>query len=164
VLERRKPLQAKKQLKADPAKIAAWQARSRKAAQTASKPLARSRAPKATKKARNDSPWRNEVMQRYGPACVACGTVRHVQADHLIPRGQGGPSVVENGLPLCGEFGRPGWKGCHPAKTDHELLIRKEWLAPEQVAWLEEHGHARWEKDGTVAGRHCWLFAPETRR
>jgi 5-methylcytosine-specific restriction endonuclease McrA len=104
---------------------------------------------------RNDSLWRSDVMDKRGRRCRACGGDRDVQSDHLIPRSQCGPSIVENGTPLCGPFGR----GCHDRKTAHRLLIRREWLDPDQVAWLELAGHARWLPDGTVAGRHNVLFA-----
>jgi hypothetical protein len=160
-MERRKPLQAKKQLKADPAKTAAWQARSRKAAQTASKPLARSRAPKATKKARNDSPWRAEVERRRGLYCRACGDVTSLEADHIWPRGQGGPSVVENGGFLCGPWSRCSSfdGGCHKAHTEMKLLWRKEWLDDDQIEWLKEVGYVWWDEDGVPQGRGARRFA-----
>lgn len=104
---------------------------------------------------RNDSRWRSDVMEKRGHRCRACGGDRDVQSDHLIPRSQGGPSIVENGTPLCGPFGR----GCHDRKTAHLLLVKREWLDSDQVAWLELAGHAIWLPDGTVAGRHNVLFA-----
>lgn len=104
---------------------------------------------------RNDSQWRSDCLAMRGEWCRACGGNVHVQMDHMIPRGQGGPSVVENGLPLCGAFGR----GCHDRKTAHLLLVKRGWLDSDQVAWLELAGHAIWLPDGTVAGRHNVLFA-----
>lgn len=76
----------------------------------------------------------------------------------MIPRSQGGPSVVENCVILGGPFGC----GCHDRKTAHTLLIQREWLTRAQVWWLEAEGHAWWLPDGTVAGRHCVLFATVT--
>ena len=75
--------------------------------------------------------------------------------DHVIPRSQGGPSVVENGLPLCGPFGN----GCHDLKTAHRLLIEQSMLDVDQIQWLADSGHVWWLPDGSVAGRHCVLFA-----
>lgn len=109
----------------------------------------------AARRRRDDSQWRSDVMDKRGHRCRACGGDRDVQSDHLIPRAQGGPSIVANGLPLCGPFGR----GCHDRKTAHQLKIRREWLDPDQVAWLELEGHTMWLPDGTVAGRHNVLFA-----
>jgi 5-methylcytosine-specific restriction endonuclease McrA len=156
----------KKELRSDPAKTEAWLQRG--AANFTAKQIERARsglgkqAPKprrrsAKKQARNDGPWRLEVFARRGGRCRCCGDTMHVQADHMIPRSQGGPSIVENGLPLCSEFGKGQ---CHLRKTNHELLIRRDWLDADQVEWLRASGNAWWEEDGTVAGRHNRLFAP----
>lgn len=102
---------------------------------------------------RNDAPWRHEVMAAYGPACVSCGDTAHVQADHMKPRSQGGPSVRPNGLPLCGEFSRNTPGGCHPAKTAGRIVIDPAWLADEQIAWLAEVGWVWWDEDGEPQGR-----------
>lgn len=104
---------------------------------------------------RNDTQWRNDCLEARGERCRSCGTTMNVQMDHMIGRGQGGPSVLENGLPLCGPFA----KACHDRKTAGLLKIRREWLDSDQVAWLELAGHAIWLPDGTVAGRHNVLFA-----
>jgi hypothetical protein len=74
-----------------------------------------------------------------------------VQMDHLIARGQGGPSIVENGTPFC--------RVHHQQKTDHLLLVDPGWLDPDQVRWLADEGHAEWLADGIVVGRHCRIFA-----
>jgi 5-methylcytosine-specific restriction endonuclease McrA len=75
-----------------------------------------------------------------------------VQADHLIPRAHGGPSVVENGLMLC--------PSCHERKTNHELLIQPEWLTDDQIHWLAENGYAWWDSTGEVYGTRRRIFAP----
>jgi 5-methylcytosine-specific restriction endonuclease McrA len=161
VLSRRTPLQAKTQLRADPEKTRAWQQRSRAGSQLAAAGPKHATGRKHPKKARNVAPWRNEVFETYGAVCRSCGCTVHLQADHLIPRSQRGPSVVANGLVLCSEF---GVGKCHPEKTAHRLLIQRSWLEPAQIAWLAREGHARWNEDGTVSGAHCRLFAPEPRR
>lgn len=71
----------------------------------------------------------------------------------MIPRSQGGPSVVENGLMLC--------PSCHQRKTEHahELLIQYEWLTQAQVDWLRANGHVWWDEDGETYGQHRRLFA-----
>jgi hypothetical protein len=119
----------------------------------------------SAKRRRNDAPWRNACIALYGDCCANCYATG-CQMDHMIGRGQGGPSVVENGLPLCGPGSSlspfPG--GCHQAKTDGKLKIRPEWLWPDQVAWLAENGHATWHPDtGEVSGRHMKVFADDRR-
>lgn len=105
------------------------------------------------RKTRNDGPWRKEVMATYGERCRSCGSTRWVQADHIWPRSQGGPSVVENGLPLCRE--------CHDAKTASRLLIQWSWLEDAQIAWLASVGWVAWDQAGQPYGRGCRHFAPK---
>lgn len=107
---------------------------------------------------RNDAPWYRECVAAHGDTCVVPGCGRPAQMDHLIARSQGGPSVVANGLPLCGDFDN----GHHAAKTAGVLKIRYEWLSPTHREWLSHNGHATWLPDGTVAGRHRRQFAPRT--
>lgn len=138
-----------KSLRANIEQIKAWQRRSRDAALNSRGRRAASRS----QQRRNDSAWRTACLEARGELCrvPGCPHPWPVQMDHLIPRAQGGPSVVENGLPLCLLH--------HLAKTEHRLRIRRGWLDADQVAWLEVEGHARWLLDGTVAGAHCRLFA-----
>lgn len=111
---------------------------------------------------RNDSGWRAEVIARRGGFCRSCGDTGHVQADHIWPRSQGGPSVVENGLMLCGEFSRNTPGGCHPAKTEHRMLIERSWLDPDQIDWLRDVGRVWWDADGQPHGQGWRDFAPCT--
>ena len=161
-MKRRQPLKRVKGLETDIDQQRAWLRRSQEAAaKRARDALAPTRTAKrkATRQrshARNDAAWRKQVMALRGEACRACGSSRHVECDHLIERSQGGPSVIENGTPLCGEFGPCR---AHVRKTRNELQIRREWLDPDQVEWLAQEGHARWEPDGTVTGRFHKTFA-----
>ena len=109
---------------------------------------------------REDAQWRAEVLALRGPYCRSCGSIRDVQVDHLVGRVGEDRLAIANGTPLCGDFGD---QRCHPRKTEHQLLIQRHWLDPDQVTWLEENRYAIWEPDGTVSGTHCTLFA-ETRR
>jgi 5-methylcytosine-specific restriction endonuclease McrA len=120
----------------------------------------RSTTQNSTRRRRNDAPWHAQCTAEYGPMCSipGCGSTR-TQMDHLIKRSQGGPSVVENGWPLCDETAN----GHHVAKDSGRLKIRREWLTERQLTWLATNGHASWLPDGTVAGRHCRQFAPEER-
>lgn len=157
-------------LGADPEKHRAWQERAvRKAqerrqesARQAPKPrsgLPDSRAPsndtvpqrRTRKPRRNDSQWRAEVFALRGAYCRRCGAVWELQCDHVIPRGRGGPSVVENGTVLC----RP----CHERKTEWEILYQRSWLDRDQVEWLAREGWVEWGEDGEPRGRGCRGFA-----
>jgi len=111
--------------------------------------------PKKRRRPRTDSAWRAECVARRGSYCRGCGDTRQPQADHIIPRAQGGPSVVENGMILGGPFGC----GCHDRKTAHRLLVQRAWLDDDQVQWLAEHGHVTWTASGEPTGRHAILFA-----
>jgi hypothetical protein len=75
-----------------------------------------------------------------------------LEVDHIKPRGQGGPSVVENGLVLCNVH--------HQQKTDGLLLISQEWLEADQRAWLAEVGWVAWDDAGLPFGRGMRHFAP----
>lgn len=143
------PVKRSKPLRANIEQIKAWQRRSRDAALSSRGRRAASRS----QQRRNDSAWRAACIEIRGDLCRVPGCLRPwpVQMDHLIPRAQGGPSVVANGTPWC-EFH-------HRAKTEHQLRIHRDWLDPDQITWLEEEGHARWLEDGSVAGAHCRLFA-----
>jgi 5-methylcytosine-specific restriction endonuclease McrA len=160
-------MQRKTPLKTDPAKTRAWQERSKRlsravqprgatAVETTTKDTPTETAGSATgkrrrKPRRNDAPWRSEVFALRGAYCRVPGCVgRDLQCDHLIPRSQGGPSVVPNGVPWCQEH--------HDQKTAHQLRIRPEWLDGDQLEWLAAEGHAVWDETGEVRGRHRRLF------
>lgn len=132
-------------LKSDPAKIQAWHARSQPMRRTKMQKREPHTKSKNGKSRRNDAPWRNEVMELRGKACRACDSREWVQCDHVWPRSQGGPSVVENGLPLC--------RVCHEDKTASLLKIRPEWLDDDQLDWLAEVGWVEWNEQGQPQGR-----------
>lgn len=112
------------------------------------KPAARPRS-----KRRNDGPWRQECAVAYGLWCRASGVhAGPIQCDHVWPRSQGGPSVVENGLFLC--------ESHHDAKTASRIVIDPEWLTPEQIDWLAQVGWVSWNADGQPSGRGMRHFAP----
>lgn len=103
---------------------------------------------------RRDVAWRQEVLDIRGQHCRVTGCVRsrNIEVDHMIPRRPSTRWAWPNGLVLCREH--------HADKTAHTLLIDRRWLEPDQIVWLAEQGHAWWLPDGSVAGRHCTLFAP----
>lgn len=113
---------------------------------------------------RNDGPWRAEVIALRGGYCRGCGDTRHVECNHVWPRSQLGPSVVQNGMMLCGAFSLTTKGGCHPAVTEGKLLMQKGWLDPDQVAWLQEQGYVWWDENGEPCGRGSRRFAPERRQ
>lgn len=162
-------------LRVDPAKQRAWQQRSKPLARKSGLPQTRARnvqtprsagksapegdtsrntiPPKVTPRRRNDGPWRAEVILLRGGFCRVCWTTRDLQADHVMPRGQGGPSVVENGTVLCREH--------HEAKTERRLLYRRAWLDDDQKAWLRDVEWVWWDDDGEVHGRGRRGFEPD---
>jgi hypothetical protein len=163
-VKRRQKLKRYKGLETDIDQQRAWLRRSQEAAAARAREAAapartaKRRASRARQRARNDAPWRAEVMALRGEQCRACGSTQQVEADHVIERSQCGPSIVENGLPLCGEFGPCQ---AHLRKTRNQLQIRRDWLDPDQIEWLDRQGHARWDPDdGTVSGRFWKTFAP----
>ena len=93
-----------------------------------------------------------------GAFCRACGDTYDLQADHVMERSQGGTSVVENGMILCGPWSRVTPGGCHARKTESRMLIRYEWLDDDQIAWLKDVGWVWWE-EGVPHGRGCKGFA-----
>jgi len=141
-------------LRSDPAKTREWQQRSRAAALGRQRTSGTKRVTRITQRpARNDGPWRREVFAAYGAGCVAprCGR-RADHAHHIVHRSMCGPSVVENGMPLC--------RAHHDAVHAYLVRVSPDWLTDTQIDWLDRGGHARWEDDGTVSGAHCKLFAP----
>lgn len=113
--------------------------------------------PRPRTRRRNDGPWRAECLTRRGGYCRACGPFtqfvdsngqprgRMLEVDHIWPRSQGGPSVVENGLVLCSAH--------HADKTASRIVIDPAWLDPDQVAWLAAVGWVQWGSDGQPVGR-----------
>ncbi len=114
----------------------------------------------AARKRRSDSGWRAACLAKRGAFCRSCNDVRDVQADHIMPKSQGGLSVVENGLILCGPYSGMVRGGCHLAKTESRLQIRRSWPDQDQIVWLEEVGWVRWDpKTGVMSGRGFRHFA-----
>jgi hypothetical protein len=152
-----------KPLTADPAKTAAWRARSKGLRQAPADARGKGRrepAPVAKRKpARNDSAWRAEVLARRGAFCRACGDTADLQIDHVKERSQGGRSVVENGMVLCGPWSRTTPGGCHLRKTEARIVVRPEWLDPDQIDWLAQEGWVYWNGEGIACGRGCRGFA-----
>lgn len=96
--------------------------------------------------------WRLEVADLRGLFCrvPGCVTDGWMECDHLIPRSQQGPSVVQNGVFWC--------KHHHDEKTAHRLKIEPAWLDADQIAWLKAEEHAWWDDQGEVYGQHRRLF------
>jgi hypothetical protein len=141
-----------KPLRANLEQIQAWQRKSQQTALARAKAKPR-RFAKRVARRRNDGPWRREVMEVRGPQCrvTGCGRMLDLHAHHIIHRSMCGPSIVQNGMPLCEEH--------HAMVHAYELRISPEWLDADQIEWLSDEGHAEWLFDGVVVGRHLKLFA-----
>lgn len=78
--------------------------------------------PKPVNKRRFQSPFRRQLMQVYGGACVisGCDVPSAIDAAHLVPVASGGSSDVHNGLLLR--------KDLHRLLDDHLLTIDPDTL------------------------------------
>lgn len=69
---------------------------------------------------------KSRIMERDGFACLMCGfgaaDGRKLEADHVLPRAQGGRSVEENGACLCQKCNRS--KGARRLKL-LELIVKR---------------------------------------
>lgn len=110
---------------------------------------------------RNDARWGISCRDLYGTRCVVCGDP-DTEVDHIIPRSQGGPSVIDNGLILCGAWSSTVDGGHHGMKTAGTLKIRYEWLTPAQVEFLADWGWVTWDENGEPFGQGWKHFAPRT--
>lgn len=107
----------------------------------------------------SDADWRRAGADLYGAFCRDCGSSKHVEADHIKPKGQGGKSHVENLLFLCG-----AWGDCaaHARKTAGVLKIDRSWLTDEQVEYLDAVGWVRFYPDGAIMGAGWRHFTDNT--
>jgi hypothetical protein len=107
--------------------------------------------PPRRSKRRDDARWRHGCLAMRGWYCRVCAMPPApnrpgpLEIDHIWPRSQGGPSVVENGLVLCRRH--------HADKTAGVLRIDRRWLDADQVAWLADVGWVEWDGDGSPLGR-----------
>jgi 5-methylcytosine-specific restriction endonuclease McrA len=47
-----------------------------------------------------DEEW-PAVLERFGGACLACGSTEDLSVDHVVPLSLGGSNTIENVQPLC---------------------------------------------------------------
>lgn len=112
------------------------------------KPMTRTRMKKTPRP--SESPFRAEVLALCGTRCAVCQTSRDIQAAHIIGKGQGGPTVAWNGIPLCREH--------HEAYDQYRLKLRWEHLTVPQLAGLMLAGYVDWDDDGEPFGRGMRRF------
>jgi hypothetical protein len=141
---RKRPLVAKKGLETRVPLVAATKPNRASLERTEKRPRTR----------KSEAPFRHEVMAAYGKVCKACGSTTWVQAAHLWAKSQGGPTIVDNGVPMC--------RTHHEDYDQYRLQMRYEWLAPNQLAWLAGSGYATWDEFGQPVGRGARRFAPMT--
>ncbi len=46
---------------------------------------------------------RKQVYRREGYRCALCDSTRYLQIHHIVPRGEGGPSTMQNMICLCSD-------------------------------------------------------------
>jgi hypothetical protein len=63
---------------------------------------------------------------------------------------------------LCGPWSRssPHPGGCHAAVTENKMLMERDWLDPDQIAWLEDVRWVWWDQLGEALGPGSRRFAP----
>jgi hypothetical protein len=105
------------------------------------------REPKSAARARQ-AEWRRaceqvrlvECCARYAAAERDVGPCEgRLECDHIRPKSQRGPYIVENGGFLC-------WRH-HEMKTNSQLQWRFEWLGQDQINWLAAVGWVAWDHD-----------------
>lgn len=64
------------------------------------------------------------LIEMGATCCHICGYERYFEFAHIVPRRDKGPTVVENGLPLCGN--------CHPRFDLHLKYPDQGYLTPEE--------------------------------
>lgn len=85
----------------------------------------------------SDAAWREALTEWLSGRCGVPGCLSvTVQADHIIPRSQGGLSDLYNGWLICPAH--------HESKTSGVLMIDPAWLRPEHHAYLAGHGWVEW--------------------
>lgn len=82
--------------------------------------------------------------------------------NHIQPRSQGGKSVVENGMPMCGAWSKTVDGGHHGQFTAGTLAIAYEWLTEQQRAYLARVGWVDWDENGKPHG-NGWRHFKEKR-
>jgi hypothetical protein len=112
----------------------------------------RYREQKTRKQRPSEAGFHREVMDAYGRRCAVCLDGGWVQSAHIVGKGQGGPTVVENGLPLC--------QADHTAYDQYKLRLRFEHLTPTHRRWLAEVGYVDWDAGGQPFGRGHRRFEP----
>lgn len=119
--------------------------------------------PRSKSPARNDGPWRKACIEVYGHTCIVptCGS-RDIEMDHIKPRSQGGESVVENGIPLCGPWSEIVDGGHHLMKTSGRIKFEWAWLTEAQRAYLAAIGWVDWDEDGKPFGEGWRHFTERT--
>ena len=108
---------------------------------------------------RNDSQWRADCIETYGARCLACGDP-NIEMHHIIYRSHCGPSVVENGIPLCGAWSSTVDGGHHAAAHAGKLKICPEWLTDAQRIFLAKYRWVDWDASGLPFGQGYKHFAP----
>lgn len=57
-----------------------------------------------------------QVFERFGKACINCGSIEDIELHHIVPLEIGGNDIWTNLVPLC--------RDCHTAVTHHALVLQ----------------------------------------
>ena len=65
------------------------------------------------------------LLQRFNHTCLACGTTKRIEKDHIVPVSGGGSNDITNLQPLC--------RSCNASKSDTQTNFIPTWLHHEDL-------------------------------
>lgn len=84
-----------------------------------------------------EAEWGRAVRDWLGVACAVCRSTYLTQADHIIPRAQGGLNDLHNGWMICGPYDC----AAHALITANLLKIDPNLLRAEHLLYLADHNY-----------------------
>lgn len=85
---------------------------------------------------------REEVLERDSidghPCCIYCGSPRHLEIAHYIPRSRGGMGIPENLAVLCTKCHKELDNGSDITLTRDIKEVFRDWLEYNYPGWNEE--------------------------
>ncbi len=85
---------------------------------------------------------RDEVYRRDGieghPCCIYCGSPRHLELAHYVPRSRGGRGVPENLAVLCTKCHKELDNGSNTTLSRDIKEVFRDWLCYNYPGWNEE--------------------------
>ena len=88
---------------------------------------------------------RKAIYRRDGYQCALCGSTRHLQIHHYIPRGKGGRDIPQNLITLCSDchalvhgFNAHDYPDMTPESVEQAIVeYLADYYAPDWYPWEE---------------------------